>query len=358
MHVFFRFKHVCLESIVYIEPEDVVTSYEIEKSLSSIYEKFKLSFGRLEMFSGIKQRRFWKEGTLPSDAAAKAGRKAIEKAGIDYEKIQCLINSSVSRDVLEPSTASFVHEKIGLSQGVMIFDISNACLGFLNAMVCIGSLIEAGFIKAGLIVSAEKARPLVESTIQNLLEQEKKGEITREILKISFASLTIGSLATAAVLTHDSISKQQHYILGGVSLTDSKFNNLCVGGEQGKDSSVSDNSYLLMNTKAEELLNAGCALAKKTWENLKDLLNITESSPDKIFCHQVGSIHRRRLFEALNIDTEKDFPTYSFWGNTGSAALPGSFALGIEKEPPSKENLIMLFGIGSGINCMMLGIKW
>ena len=92
------FNNVCIESVSYFLPENVITSEELEIRLSSVYERLKLPFGRLEMMSGIKERRFWGEEIYPSDIASQAGNKAIEKAQFDRKSIECLICASVCRD--------------------------------------------------------------------------------------------------------------------------------------------------------------------------------------------------------------------------------------------------------------------
>ena len=68
-----EYKHVCLESFGYILPENIVTSIEIERELAPVYERFGVHEGRLEMMTGIRERRFWDEGTLPSDGSTRAG---------------------------------------------------------------------------------------------------------------------------------------------------------------------------------------------------------------------------------------------------------------------------------------------
>jgi len=110
-----RYSNVCIESIGYELPKHVVTSAEIEARLSPLYDRLQLPYGRLEMMSGIRERRFWDDGVNPSDAAALAGRKALDQAGVLGHEIECILNCSVSRDFLEPATASVVHERLKIS---------------------------------------------------------------------------------------------------------------------------------------------------------------------------------------------------------------------------------------------------
>ena len=155
-------------------------------------------FGRLELMSGIRERRFWPKGTRPSDGAVLAGKKAISASSIPPEELDCLIFTSVSRDMMEPATASFVHRQLGLPERCLVFDISNACLGFLDGMIFLANMIELGQVKCGLLVAGETAENLLESTINNLIADST---LTRRSIKYSFASLTIGSGAVALVMT-------------------------------------------------------------------------------------------------------------------------------------------------------------
>lgn len=340
-----------IEGAGYILPPRVVTSEEIEERLAPVYERLKLPHGRIEMMTGIRQRRFWEPGTLPSGAAAMAGKKALENAGVAPGEIGCLIHASVCRDFLEPSTASVVHRELGLRGDAAIFDISNACLGVLNGMVTIANMIRTGQIDAGLVVSGETAEGLHEATIERILADET---LTRDSFKKHFASLTIGSGAAAVVLVRPEKAMTRHELLGGAVRVNSSASELC---REDTNTPASD-SGPLMSTDSEALLHAGCELAGETWADTCRVLGWNNDSPDHVFTHQVGAAHRRLLFETCGIDPEKDFPTVETLGNTGSAALPTAFAMGIEKKDIADGDLIALLGIGSGLTCLMLGVRW
>ena len=80
------------------------------------------------------------------EAAALAGEKAIEAAGIDRAEIGMMVNTSVCRHHLEPSVACAVHHHLGLAPGCLNFDLGNACLGFVNAIHLAATAIDAGQI--------------------------------------------------------------------------------------------------------------------------------------------------------------------------------------------------------------------
>ena len=110
-------------------PSDIFTSTEIEERLSPLYSRLKLSSGRLELMTGINERRLWPSNFRPSQTSAEAGMNLL-KTGIDPQQVDLLIHCAVCRDRLEPATASYVHRLMGLGGNTQILDISNACLGF------------------------------------------------------------------------------------------------------------------------------------------------------------------------------------------------------------------------------------
>jgi 3-oxoacyl-[acyl-carrier-protein] synthase-3 len=340
-----KFENVCIESIAAVLPEEVWTSAEIEHRLRPLYERLKLPEGRLELMTGIRERRMWPEGTRPSDASARAGRAVLEKSALRAEQVELFVHAAVSRDMLEPATASFAHRKIGLPGTAQILDVSNACLGFLNSLTLAASQIEAGHIRCALIVSGENGRPLVDQTLRTLVARP----LTRNEIKPYFANLTIGSGAVAAILCHRSLAGARvHRLLGGVARAATQHSELCQGDTYGAES-------LAMQTDSEQLLLAGVALARETWESFT-----AEQGGDyaRFICHQVGSVHRRKLYETLGLDLARDFSTFETLGNTGSVALPATLALAVDQGAVRPGDRVGLLGIGSGLNCLMLALEW
>jgi 3-oxoacyl-[acyl-carrier-protein] synthase-3 len=304
------------------------------------------------MMTGIKERRMWPTGFKPSDAAIAAGKAVLSKIEIPCEDIGCLVMCSVCRDFLEPATACVVHDVLGLPEDSLVFDISNACLGVLNGILTVANMIELGQIKAGMVVAGENSRALLESTIKFL--NNDIGQ-TRTSVKKHFSSLTIGSGSFAAVLGSTENSKKKHRLLGAVSTAETKYNNLCRGNA---DKGMIDGSDVLMDTDSESLMLAGVEVASRTWQKLKKELAWTDMSPDLICTHQVGNAHKKLLFDRLGIEIEKDFPVLEFFGNTGSVSCPSALALADEAGRIHDGNKIAMLGIGSGINCIMLGVEW
>ena len=343
------FSHVCLHTFGYEIPPRILSSEFIEKRLASVYDRLKLPEGRLQMMSGIRERRLWEEGTRPSQAAAMAGKQTITDAGVDPKQIQCLLFTSVSRDMMEPATASFVHHELGLSPGCLIFDISNACLGFLDGMIMLGNMIELGQVENGLVVSGETAEGLVESTIKTLQEDTS---LTRKTIKKAFASLTIGSGAVGLYMCRCTSKGEDKPRLVHCSwMANTDFSDLCLGGQSAPETT-------LMATNSEELLVQGIETAHQTWSAFSASSNWQDRDIDCYCCHQVGTAHAKLLFEKLGLDAAKNFETLEFLGNVGSVSAPITMAMAIEQNRFQRGHKGAMLGIGSGINCMMLGIEW
>lgn len=341
-----NFPNVSIEAMAYSLPKEVVSSDQLEECLSPVYDKLGLKVGRLELMTGIKERRFWSSSMLPSVGSAEAGLKLLNQEGVDPNSVDLLIHSAVCRDRLEPATASYVHRKMGLSGKTQILDVSNACLGFLNSLILAASMIESGQIRKAIIVAAENGKPLVDRTIQILNQTEQ----TRQTIKPYFANLTIGASAVAWSICHkDHIDHQAPSLGFCSSFTDTSFNHLCEGDSDGDD--------LVMQTDSEDLLHAGISVAHSAWLKFMEISSWNSDTPELLITHQVGKAHTNAVFEALQLDPSKNFSSFEHLGNCGASSLPITYTLACEDDPQKKKAKTVLMGIGSGLSSIMLSLN-
>ena len=339
-----KFEAVRIAALEAVLPETRVTSDALEERILPLYERLRLHVGRLELMSGIRERRFWEPGTRPSAVAARAGAAALEASGVDPASIGVLVHASVCRDFLEPATASVVHAELGLPGTCQAFDLSNACLGFANAMALAGGMIERGEIAAGMVVAGEDGGPLVQETLRMLAEDPS---VDRAALKRAYASLTIGAGAAACVLDRSGA----HRLVGGTARAATEHHELCAGDR-------TDGEGPLMETDSEALLQAGNALARVTWDAFQEEHGWERDSIDRIVTHQVGVAHKRLLFETLELDHARDFTTVETLGNMGSVSLPATLSLAAGEGFVRPGHRVVLQGIGSGLHCLMLAVEW
>ncbi len=337
------FKNVAIESLVYELPPHRVTSAELEAQIAPTMERLGIPAGRIEDLAGIQERRFWDAGMLPSQAGTIVAERAMEQAGVDRSQVGALINTSVWRDYIEPSTACFVHGNLNMPPTCINYDVSNACLGFIIGMMNVAMMIEAGHIKYGLVVNGDSARDIVESTIRRL----QQPNVDMKTFRDNFATLTIGSSAVAMLLAHKDVSKTTHRVEGVVTRAATQHNNLCVGTTEA------------MTTDASALLVAGVQLANDTWKAAEQELPEWNDESIRLYApHQVGSRHTAAVVQSLGLPADKFFLNFMSLGNIGPAAVPISLAQAVEAGRVEQGDRVALFGVGSGINCSLMSLRW
>ena len=334
--------NVCLEGVAYELPPYVMTTDAIFEQLSPMLERLKIPPEAIANASGVEERRYWPAGSTIVETSTRAARKVLEKTGIDPADIGCIVSTSVCKDYIEPSMASIVHGELGLHPNCLNFDIGNACLAFMNAVSVVGDMIDQGRMKAALLIDSESSREVVEATIQYLLQPD----ISVADFQLHFAALTLGSGAVAAVLTHKSVSRTGHKVVGHVSVADTRHRNLCLG------------NLTEMTVQARPLMEAGVALANRTWQQCQEVFGWSDDKIDLYVGHQVGRRHYEVLFNALGLNQANSYVTYPFLGNVGPASVPLTLALAEESGRLKSGHRVALMGIGSGLNCSMMEVVW
>lgn len=348
-----KYSNVYINSLSYELAPHVISSAELESRLAPLYQKLRIPMGQLAALTGIQERRWWPTDHLLSDGAIAAARKTLAETGININDIGAVIYTGVCRDQHEPATACRIAAELGVNTGTAIYDISNACLGVLSGMLDIANRIELGQIKAGLVVSCESARHIVDITIENMLENQ-----TIQNFSQSLATLTGGSGGVAVLLTDGSLplkNERQHKLLGASHLSAPQHNDLCKWGLKEVGLKL-HREY--MRTNAVPLLKEGVALASKTWQHFLEQRNWLAEQVDKVICHQVGSANQKQVLAALNIPAHKEFPTFQKLGNMGTVSLPVTAAIAHDQGFLVKGDKVSFLGIGSGLSCIMLGLEW
>lgn len=329
-----RFTNVGIESVVHIDAPVRLTSAEIVERLRPALTRLGMRADLLERVAGIRERRIW-DGEMPvSTAAAMAGRKALEASGVDPGRIGVLISTSVSRDYIEPSTASVVHGALGLPATCRNFDVGNACLAFMDGMDLAGRMIEHGEIDAALIVNGESSNEVIFRSIDRL----NGPDATADQFRAEFASLTLGSGATAMVLSRNGT----HRFLGGVTRAATAFSHLCRG------------TMDRMVTDTRVLLEEGLRLAAQTFE----AAGWDAAAFDEFAIHQVSTVHTTALMSLLGLDPAKVLTIFGEHGNVGPASVPMVLSKLDELGRLRPGHRVGLMGIGSGLNCTMAEIVW
>ena len=113
-----------------------------------------------------------------------------------------------------------------------------------------------------------------------------------------------------------------------------------------------------MATDSVSVLKYGVLLGQKTWQIFLAEMGWTAANLERVICHQVGSGHQDAILKTLGIPKEKDFTTFRFLGNMGTAALPVTAAIAEERGVLKRGQKVAFLGIGSGLTCLMMGLEW
>ena len=336
------FKNVSIAGLAHIDAPHTLTSKEINERLKPTLDRLGIRTDVLGDIAGIHARRLWEADMLASDAATLAARKALEDAGIGADKIGLLVNTSVSRDYLEPSTASIVSGNLGVGDECMTFDVANACLAFINGMDIAARMLERGEIDYALIVDGETANLVYEKT----LERMALPGVTADDFRNEMAALTLGCGAAAMVMARTELVPDAPRYRGGVTRSATEWNQLCRGN---LDRMVTDTRMLLIE---------GIKLAQKTFVAAREALGWAVDELDQFVIHQVSQPHTAAFIKNFGIDPKKVMTIFGEHGNIGPASVPIVLSKLKELGRLKKGDRIALLGIGSGLNCSMAEVVW
>lgn len=336
-----RWTRVALDGLAAVLPSEVRTTRAIEDALRPLYARLGLKPGWVETVTGIRTRRLWGPGEGPVAGAVDAARRALAEAGRTPADVDAVISCSVYKPRLEPSVACEIQGALGVGAHAFNFDLANACLGFLSGLHVAADMIELGRIDTALVVSGEDARPVLNATLDALTSPG--ADI--HSFKAHLATLTLGSAAAAAVLVRADRARHGHRLIGGTVVSAAEHHGLCVGDAGG------------MQTDSVTLLREGVALAGRTRAAFDDVLDWRDRV-DVAALHQVGRAHHEAVLRQLAVPADRAPQTYADIGNIGSCGVPVTAAIARDQGRLAPGDRLALMGIGSGLNCMMLGVEW
>lgn len=316
-----------------------VSSDDIDEMLAPARKRLRIPKGVLQRVAGVYERRWWKDREDGwKQGIVHAAERAMAKAGITRDQVGLIINASVSRPYLEPAVSTSIHAALGLPPSTMNFDITNACLGFVNAMTMASSMIDSGAMQYVLIVGAENVEMTQRATIDRL---NSKGA-TRADYNSRFASLTLGSGAAAMLLGPADKHPEGHRLVATDTRAATQHHELCIG-------SMDD-----MQTDTQGLLENGLALVLDTWRDID--VSREMKGADHYVIHQVSMPYARSFAKTVGVEFERLPVIFPDFGNTAAEAVP--MTLAHHQDSFERGERIILLGVGSGLNTAMTEVQW
>lgn len=317
-----------LAGIAYYVPDEVRTSTSIEEELG-------LRPGRIEALTGIRERRVAAH-RLPSTLAYEASRRCLKNAGLEAGDIDAVLYAGLSRDLAEPATANILQDHLGI-RAAFSFDITNACLGFINGLQVAQGLLASGQARRVLVAAAEGG-------FDPIALLSKNGTDTIPA-RHRFAHLTVGHAAAAAVVEEASNGEGAR-LVGIETSSHGQYWDLCTW--KGPDSVCMTRMMELHRTATDLLVPATRRfLARIGWK---------PAEVDHVIPHQPAVRPVERAVLGAGLDLGRTHTTVREWGNTISCSIPATLAHAWERGLVQPGQRVLFGGAASGINVGLVAL--
>ena len=312
-------------------PDYILTNKELETMVDTNDEW-------ITSRTGVKERRILKgEGRGSSDMGAEAVKGLLKKTNTAAEEIDLIICATATPDMLFPSTACIIADKVGATN-CFAYDLMAACSGFLYSLVTASKFIETGAYKKVIVVGADKMSSIVDYTERStciifgdgsgavLLEPSEDGlGIQDSILKSDgsgreFLHLKAGGSVKPA--SHETIDAKEHFIF-----------------QDGQ--TVFKAAVKSMADVSEEIMNRN---------------NLTADDVAWLVPHQAN----KRIIDAtarrMGVGEDKVMLNIQRYGNTTNATIP--LCLWEWENQLNKGDNIILAAFGGGFTWGSIYLKW
>ena len=308
-------------------PETVVKSEDLEKQLS-------LPAGWVEMHCGVKERRFAKEGELPSDFAVRAAKAAFESAGCGIDDIDLIIFASTGKDRTIPATSAIIQYKLGATKYIPTLDLNSVCVSFLFGFDIARLYIEQGIYNNVLVVSTELC-----SRVLNWKDKN--------------SAILFGD-AAAAVILSASLDNQESEVIFSYFATDgSKSNDITIkgGGIEYLPHKTFDHPELNMfEMNGLASFRNSMGVANLLFDKLFSGSGFSRESCKLFIPHQANLPALKKFIAKAELPMEKCYMDIEKYGNTASASIPLALVESLEDKKIKRGEQLIMFAVGAGFS--------
>ena len=313
-------------------PEKILTNADLEKMVDTTDEW-------ITSRTGIQQRRIACEGEYTSDMAAKAARLAMDRAGVSGEEIDLIIVATITPDMLFPSTACLVQQKIGARRAAA-FDIEAACSGFIYALEIAQQFIASHTYNTVLVIGAEKLSSIIDWKDRN-------------------TCVLFGDGAGAAILQSRGDTHGLLTACMGADGSKGELLSMPAGGSRQPATIDSVNArlhYLRMDGK-ETFKSAVNAMYQAAQEALRRC-EIDISQIKLVIPHQANRRIIDAVGERLGARPEQVFVNLHKFGNTSAASVAIALDEAVTAGLIQRGDLVLLVVFGAGLTWGAAVIQW
>jgi len=285
--------------------------------------------------SGIERRHFAAEGQTTSDMAIRAGRAALESAGMTAADLDAIILATSTADLTFPSAATMVQAGLGMTRG-FAFDVQAVCAGFVYALANADAMISSGQANRVLVIGAETFSRLLDWTDRStcVLFGDGAGALLLEGTPGTGSPQDRGILATD--LHSDGTLRDLLYVDGGTST-----------GQTG-----------LLRMEGREVFRHAVDKLAETAHAALEKAGLGPQDVDWVVPHQANIRIIQATVKKLGLPMEKVVVTVQDHGNTSAASIPLALSVGVQRGQIHPGDLIVTEAIGGGLAWGAVVLRW
>ncbi|KYO66774.1 beta-ketoacyl-ACP synthase III [Thermovenabulum gondwanense] len=312
-------------------PDKVLSNFDLELMVDTSDEWIKER-------TGISFRRIAEKNIATSDMAYEASKEALKMANLKPEEIDLIIGATVTPDMLFPSSACLVQQKLK-AKNAACFDLSAGCTGFIYALVCAYEFIKSGMYNNVLIFGSE--------TLSRIVDWEDRN--TCVLFGDGAGACVIGRVNEGGII----------YKLLGADGTKSELLYIPAGGskEPATIDTIRDRKhYIKMNGK--EVFRFAVSIIEEMVKRITKESGCQVEEVDYFLPHQANMRIIDSAFRKLNIPIDKVVVNLDKYGNMSAASIPVALDEVVKSGKVKKNDKIMLLGFGAGLTWGGALIEW
>ncbi len=272
--------------------------------------------------TGIRARHFAADGEPCSDLAVAAARRALEAADCDATSIDLIIVATSTPDMVFPSTACIVQQKLGVF-GCPAFDVQAVCSGFVYALTVADSMIRTGAASKALVIGAE--------IFSRIVDFDDRG--TCVLFGDGAGAVVLQASDTPGIIASELHADGRHV---GILCTPGS-----VAGGQ-----VCGDPTLKMDGQAVFKLAVG--VLEEVARSVLVKAGRCEADIDWLIPHQANIRIMQSTARKLKLSMDKVIVTVAEHGNTSAASIPLALDVAVRDRRIVRGDTVMLEGVGGG----------
>ena len=314
-------------------PPDVITNQDLEKLVDTndqwIMER-----------TGIKERHVLAKGLGVSDICTAAAKQVLERRGIEASELDAILVGTVTPDMMYPSTACLVQNKIGAT-GAWGFDVSAGCSGFVFALQAGAKLVESGAHSKVLVCGADANTRMTDYTDRTtcvlfgdgggavLIEPCEEGEVgfidfVHEIDGSGGASLCMPGGGSLNPATHETVDKKMHFI----------------------------------HQDGPAVFKFAVRKMAETTAKVLERNGVTGADLGCFIPHQANKRIITATADRLEMPADRVIVNIEKYGNTSSGTIPLAMQTALDEGKLKKGDLVLLGAMGAGFTVGAALLRW